>query len=478
MRILISMAMATVIALSGHNVSADDAHVRAMVSKLSLPPSPGLPNRVLSVQEVKNNPFLRRHFPSIDINQIRFRFNSALLAPYEHRRFEDIAAAIQQLLNHNQNEIFLVEGHTDAPGPRRYNLALSAQRAISVRNVLIAQYGIPAASLMAVGYGEEFLKIPIRYREARNRRVTVRRITYALGFPVISETASPQENKDKAKPGFKPTLKQSQALPFTPPEAELPAMIKQPEQLKAEPAAPKAEPDFKPTLKQSQALPFTPPEAELPAVIKQPEQPKAEPAAPKAEPEFKPILKQSQTLPFTPPEAELPTMIKQPQQPKAEPAVPKVKSDFTSTQAPRQMLPFYPMVLYRPVQPRDVTVPGLSLYSQIPYGQALAWNMRLPSLSSGIYVEHWELPTRYRFRLHPGNQRLQDIQFSVEGGVLVIRSQARPWYRQRGGEGGYQAMWQFGDFIQWMSLPADADVNAIRWSVNDGVMEIFIPKRR
>ncbi|MBK8177147.1 MAG: peptidoglycan-associated lipoprotein Pal [Rhodospirillales bacterium] len=47
-----------------------------------------------------------------------------------------------------------IEGHTDERGTREYNIALGDRRATAVRDYLVA-YGIDAASIRTISYGEE-----------------------------------------------------------------------------------------------------------------------------------------------------------------------------------------------------------------------------------------------------------------------------------------------------------------------------------
>ena len=136
---------------------------------------------------------------------------------------------------------------------------------------------------------------------------------------------------------------------------------------------------------------------------------------------------------------------------------------------------YYTPIPYKPVQTSYMTMPGLFLYSQVPSGQIQTWNMSLPMPSSGIHVEQVQFPALYRFRVYPGNQRLQDIQISIEGGALVVRNEVRPSHGQ--GQDSPYMMPQFGGFTQWMLLP-DANVNTMSWYVNNGVLEIIIPKLR
>jgi outer membrane protein OmpA-like peptidoglycan-associated protein len=95
-------------------------------------------------------------------------------------RLATIAQAIKQTLQQNANEVYLVEGHTDAVGAPEDNLSLSDRRAQSVAAVLTRNYGIPAENLTTQGYGEQYLKVQTEDAERANRRVTVRRITPLL----------------------------------------------------------------------------------------------------------------------------------------------------------------------------------------------------------------------------------------------------------------------------------------------------------
>lgn len=66
----------------------------------------------------------------------------------------DIAELAEFMTEHTQTTAVL-EGHTDATGPQRFNNQLSQQRAEAVRQVLINEYGIAEDRLRAVGYGSE-----------------------------------------------------------------------------------------------------------------------------------------------------------------------------------------------------------------------------------------------------------------------------------------------------------------------------------
>ena len=136
------------------------------------------PERRVSVEELKRRPEIRRDYaPSIDIQTINFAFGSAEIPYREFYKVEQIAIAMRNILRRRRHEIFLIEGHTDAVGSNRANQILSEQRARSLARVLNSEFGIPWRAMETVGYGEEFLLVPVPYEEWRNRRVTLRRVT-------------------------------------------------------------------------------------------------------------------------------------------------------------------------------------------------------------------------------------------------------------------------------------------------------------
>jgi outer membrane protein OmpA-like peptidoglycan-associated protein len=87
---------------------------------------------------------------------------------------------MQDLLDANSNEVFLVEGHTDATGKTAMNLALSDRRAETVALALTEYFDIPPENMVVQGYGETELLIDTQADEKRNRRVGVRIITPLL----------------------------------------------------------------------------------------------------------------------------------------------------------------------------------------------------------------------------------------------------------------------------------------------------------
>ena len=116
----------------------------------------------------------------VDIDTVTFEFGSWKLAPDQIGALTGVANAIRRAIERNPDEIFLIEGHTDAVGPDVDNLTLSDRRAETVATILTERFQIPAENLTTQGYGEQYLKVNTQEAERENRRVTIRRITPLL----------------------------------------------------------------------------------------------------------------------------------------------------------------------------------------------------------------------------------------------------------------------------------------------------------
>jgi len=136
--------------------------------------------RAYSLDEIRYNVALRDRMRRIDINSITFDTGSWEVTPEQHPRLQAIADAINRILSRNPDEVFLVEGHTDAVGNDVDNLSLSDRRAESVAVILTDVFRIPPENLVTQGYGEQHLKVPTDGPSRENRRVAVRRITPLL----------------------------------------------------------------------------------------------------------------------------------------------------------------------------------------------------------------------------------------------------------------------------------------------------------
>ncbi len=133
-----------------------------------------------TLDEVRYNPNLRDYMRRVDLDTVTFDSGSWRLSPAQIDQLGRVAEAMNAVIDENPDEIFLVEGHTDAVGRAIDNLSLSDRRAESVAYVLSEYYDVPPENLVTQGYGEEYLKVDTEAAERRNRRVTIRRITPLL----------------------------------------------------------------------------------------------------------------------------------------------------------------------------------------------------------------------------------------------------------------------------------------------------------
>lgn len=167
-------------------VDAEQADERLIYETITAPPIAAIPRRY-TLDEVRYSPDLRARMRSVDIDTVTFETGSWEVTPNQAQRLSVIAASIRQALQRAPNEVFLVEGHTDAVGPDVDNLSLSDRRAQSVGEILTRDFQVPPENLTTQGYGEQYLKVQTQEAARENRRVTLRRIT-----PLLAGQNQPQ----------------------------------------------------------------------------------------------------------------------------------------------------------------------------------------------------------------------------------------------------------------------------------------------
>jgi outer membrane protein OmpA-like peptidoglycan-associated protein len=155
--------------------------------------------RRYSLDEIRYSPSVRQLMPSVDLDTIVFETGSWEIPPDQAAKLQTIADGLNQAIQANPREVFLIEGHTDKVGSDVDNLSLSDRRAESAATLLTQQFGVPPENLTSQGYGEQYPKELTDGPSAINRRVTVRRITPLLNGgqaalpPPPPGTAPPQQ---------------------------------------------------------------------------------------------------------------------------------------------------------------------------------------------------------------------------------------------------------------------------------------------
>jgi outer membrane protein OmpA-like peptidoglycan-associated protein len=165
-------------------VDVEDASQDEIYEALTAPPIERL-DRSYTLDQVRRSPTLRERVRRVDIDTITFDFGSWELSDEQALALTGVAEAINRAIEQNPNEVFLVEGYTDAVGDELDNLTLSDRRAETVARLLTEIFDVPAENLTSQGFGEQYLKINTQEPERQNRRVTIRRIT-----PLLNQEAA------------------------------------------------------------------------------------------------------------------------------------------------------------------------------------------------------------------------------------------------------------------------------------------------
>jgi outer membrane protein OmpA-like peptidoglycan-associated protein len=162
------------------DVFAAEVDEEELAEVLAAPPRRRIERRY-SIEEFESLPEAREAVARIEIDTVHFGFGEGFLREEEIDKLDRIAQVLERILAKNPEEVFLLEGHTDAVGSDASNLSLSRQRAQAVKEALTTYYVIPTENLKTVGLGERYLKIPTQQAEAENRRVSLARVTQLVG---------------------------------------------------------------------------------------------------------------------------------------------------------------------------------------------------------------------------------------------------------------------------------------------------------
>ena len=157
-------------------VESSRASRRQLTEAFQAPPVEKV-ERPYSLEEIRRSDRIRNKVRRVDFDTVTFEFGSAVLPDDEIPQMQAVGEAMRAVIDQHPDQVFLVEGHTDAVGSDLANLALSDRRAQTVAEILTYYFGVPPENLVTQGYGEEFLKVPTNAPERENRRVAFRNIT-------------------------------------------------------------------------------------------------------------------------------------------------------------------------------------------------------------------------------------------------------------------------------------------------------------
>jgi peptidoglycan-associated lipoprotein len=104
-------------------------------------------------------------------DSVKFPVDGRQLSPEAQTRLADF---IQKLKTDNKNVYLEIQGHTDATGPKDFNMKLGEERSEAVR-LYMNQQGVPLNRMATISYGPTVPVAPNTTREGRaqNRRVVV-----------------------------------------------------------------------------------------------------------------------------------------------------------------------------------------------------------------------------------------------------------------------------------------------------------------
>ncbi len=159
------------------STSEDDALLKARMAALDAQAI----GRSFSLRQIREIKEVRNLAATVDVNNITFDTGSSAISPTQAESLASLGRFLAQMVRDNPNEVFLIEGHTDAVGSAASNLALSDRRAESVALAMTEYFDVPPENMVVQGYGESDLRVATEGDERQNRRVAVRIITPLLG---------------------------------------------------------------------------------------------------------------------------------------------------------------------------------------------------------------------------------------------------------------------------------------------------------
>jgi outer membrane protein OmpA-like peptidoglycan-associated protein len=156
-----------------------DATPEELLRVLAAQPVASVDDR-FTLRQILAEDRIRWMMPSLALDAVTFDTGSATLGTEQIRALDTMGRTLRDMVEDDPQEVFLVEGHTDAVGSDIFNLALSDRRAETVATLLSQYYQVPPENLLVQGFGEQDLRVPTLAASRENRRVEIRRITPLL----------------------------------------------------------------------------------------------------------------------------------------------------------------------------------------------------------------------------------------------------------------------------------------------------------
>lgn len=172
--------------MAGHDEDGEDVGLQFSLNKVfgskSAAPAPlvaPVAAPVVAKAESEVEPEVEQEVRTITVRlNVEFEFNKDTVLAIYGDQLDAIAAAMKA---HDDIDLVL-EGHTDSRGADQYNMSLSDRRAVAVKAKLVEDYGIPAARVSAVGYGETQ---PVASNETEEGRARNRRVVGEMSFSEV-----------------------------------------------------------------------------------------------------------------------------------------------------------------------------------------------------------------------------------------------------------------------------------------------------
>ena len=92
--------------------------------------------RPYTLEEIRRSDRIRNKVRRVDFDTVTFEFGSAVLPDDQIPQTQKVGEAMRAVLDKDPNQVFLIEGYTDAVGSDLANLALSDRRAETVAEIL------------------------------------------------------------------------------------------------------------------------------------------------------------------------------------------------------------------------------------------------------------------------------------------------------------------------------------------------------